>query len=48
MVSIIIKKMMKRLYRKNIINKNSNNKKIISVLRKLDYIDFKPSKFKEK
>ncbi len=47
-VSIIIKKIMNREYRKNIMTTKKKNKKASSILRKLDYIDFKPSKFKEK
>lgn len=47
-VSIIIKKMMNREYRKNIMTTKKKNKKANSMFRKLDYIDFKPSKFKEK
>lgn len=47
-VSIIIKKMINREYRKNIMTTKKKNKKANSMFRKLDYIDFKPSKFKEK
>jgi hypothetical protein len=47
-VSIIMRKMINREYRKNIIIANNRNKNVNSVIRKLDYLDFKPSKFKEK
>jgi hypothetical protein len=40
--------MINREYRKNIIIANNKNKNVSSVIRKLDYLDFKPSKFKEK
>jgi len=47
-VSIIIRKIMNREYRKNIMTTKKKNKKDNSIFRKLDYIDFKPSKFEEK